>query len=110
MGSLKWDSDEVRERRVGRGRAEAVGEVVVKDCKEASLPRDEDASVKIVEFVKDARGFIMAGCDGLPAVDSSEWSPNGLRNQRKMKKEEVKEWRVELRLQRLLLVVFGGVK
>ena len=46
-----------------------MGEVVVKDCKEASLPRDEDASVKIVEFVKDARGFIMAGCDGLPAVD-----------------------------------------
>ena len=43
--------------------------MVVKNCKEATLPRDENTSVKIVEFVEDARGFIMAGCDGLPAVD-----------------------------------------
>ena len=69
MGSFKWNSDEIRKRQVGRGRTEVVGVVVVEDCKETSLPRDEDTSVKIVEFVKDARGFIMAGCDGLPAVD-----------------------------------------
>ena len=69
MGSFKWNSDEIRERRVGRGRTEAVGVVVVEDCKETSLPRDEDTSVKIVELVEVARGFVVPGCDGLPAVD-----------------------------------------
>ena len=41
----------------------------MKNRKEAPLPSDENTSVEIVEFVENARGFIMTGGDGLAAVD-----------------------------------------